>query len=114
MEIDSHAPCLCHLACPTGWDSATFQDKETEVPSLSWVKGTTGQVQNLATGRARTACQSPRRDAGRDKHYFSVKIRDGTQEGTGQLLLFSMISCFTTYFPVVESTFPVLEHLFLF
>ena len=30
-------------AFPTGWDSATFRDKGTEVPSLSWDKGTTGQ-----------------------------------------------------------------------
>ena len=33
---------------PTGWDSATFRDKETEVPSLSRDKGTTRQVKNLA------------------------------------------------------------------
>ena len=39
---------------PTGWDRATFWDKGTEVPSLSWDKGTTGQAQNLATGRDRT------------------------------------------------------------
>ena len=31
---------------PTGRDSATFQDKGTEVPSLSWDKGTTGQAKN--------------------------------------------------------------------
>ena len=30
------------LAFPTGWDSATFQDKGTEVTSLSRDKGTTG------------------------------------------------------------------------
>ena len=35
----------------TGRDSATFRDKGTEVPSLSRDKGTTGQAQNLATGR---------------------------------------------------------------
>ena len=39
------------LAFPTGRDSATFRDKETEIPSLSWDKGTTGQAQNLATGQ---------------------------------------------------------------
>ena len=33
-----------------GWDSATFQEKGTEIPSLSRDKGTTGQAQNLATG----------------------------------------------------------------
>ena len=29
----------------------TFWDKGTEVPSLSWDKGTTGQPQNFAPGR---------------------------------------------------------------
>ena len=43
-----------------GWDSATFRDKGTEVSSLSWDKGTTGQAKNLTKapdgpGRARTA-----------------------------------------------------------
>ena len=47
-----------------GRDSATLRDKDTEVPSLSRDKGTTGQAQNLVTGRARTG--------------QSVKIRDGT------------------------------------
>ena len=32
----------------TGQDSATFREKGTEVPSLSWDKGTTGQAKNLA------------------------------------------------------------------
>ena len=36
---------------PTGRDSAIFRDKGTEIPSLSRDKGTTGQAQNLATGR---------------------------------------------------------------
>ena len=35
----------------TGWDITTFRDKKTEVPSLSWDKGTTGQAQILAMGR---------------------------------------------------------------
>ena len=39
------------LAFPIGRDSPTFRDKGTEVPSLSQDKGTTGQAQNLATGR---------------------------------------------------------------
>ena len=39
------------LAFPTGRDSATFRDKGTEIPSLSRDKGTTGQAQNLTTGR---------------------------------------------------------------
>ena len=30
-----------------------------------------------------------------------VKIRDGTWDGTGQSLFFSMISCFRTSFPIV-------------
>ena len=34
-----------------GRDSATFRDKGTEVPSLFWDKGTTGQAKNLAKGR---------------------------------------------------------------
>ena len=41
------------LGFPTGRDSATFRDNGTEVPSLSRDKGTTGQAQNLATGRDR-------------------------------------------------------------
>ena len=36
------------LGFPMGRDSSTFWDKGTEVPSLSWDKGTTGQAQNLA------------------------------------------------------------------
>ena len=52
-----------------GRDSATLRDKDTEVPSLSRDKGTTGQAQNLVTGRARTG--------------QSVKIRDGTRDKTG-------------------------------
>ena len=36
---------------PTGRNSATFRDKEKEVPSLSRDKGTTGQAKNLAKGR---------------------------------------------------------------
>ena len=31
---------LDKLGFPTGRDSATFRDKGTEVPSLSWDKGT--------------------------------------------------------------------------
>ena len=31
-------------------DSATFREKGTEVPSLSWDKGTTKQAKNLAKG----------------------------------------------------------------
>ena len=41
------------MVFPTGWDSATFRDKGTEVTSLSWDKGTTGQAENLAMGQNR-------------------------------------------------------------
>jgi hypothetical protein len=53
-------------------DSATFRDKGTEVPSLSRDKGTTGQAQNLATGRdgILTGCPVPSRDVPRDKTTF--------------------------------------------
>ena len=69
-----------------GRDSATFQDKGTEVPSLFREKGTTGQAQNHAKGRdepgqAGTACQNLGLVEGRDNHQFSLKIRDGP--GTG-------------------------------
>ena len=53
-----------------GRDSATFSDKGTEVSSLSRDKGTTGQAQNLATGRNRP--DQP------------VKIQEGTGRGTGR------------------------------
>ena len=58
----------CELAFPTGRDSATFRDKGTEVPSLSWDKGTMGQTKNLAKGW--------------DRPGQPVKIRDGTRDGT--------------------------------
>ena len=45
----------------------TFQDKGTEVPSLSRDKGTTGQAQNLAMAR--------------DDPVQPAKIRDGTWDG---------------------------------
>ena len=43
--------CDLKIWFPTGRDSATFQDKGTEIPSLSRDKGTTGQAQNLTAGR---------------------------------------------------------------
>ena len=55
------------LAFQTGRDTATFWDKETEVPSFSRDKGTTGKAKNLAKGRAGTA-----------------KIWDGTRDKTGR------------------------------
>ena len=45
-------------------DFLVLQEKKDR--SLSRDKGTTGQVQNLATGRAGTACQNLGWDAGRD------------------------------------------------
>ena len=83
---------------------------------LSRDKGTTGQAQNLATGR--------------DGLRQPIKIQDGMWDGTITIFLsksrtgqgrdgtitifFLMISCFTTSFPVLERPFPVLEHPFLF
>ena len=51
-----------------GCDSATFQDKGTEVPSMSRDKGKTGQAQNLAKGWEGLG--------------QSVKIQDGTWDRT--------------------------------
>ena len=60
------------LAFPTGRDSATFRDKGTEIPTLSRDKGTTGQAQNLATGRDGPGFFEavPSRDVPRDKITF--------------------------------------------
>ena len=59
------------LGFPTGRDSATFWDQGTEVSSLSRDKGTTGQAQNLATGRDGmgflTGCPVPSWNVPRDK-----------------------------------------------
>ena len=44
-----------------GWESATFQDKETEVPSLSQDKGT-GSKSCQLPGQAGTACENPEED----------------------------------------------------
>ena len=65
---------LYQLAFPTGRDSATFRDKGTEIPSLSRDKGTTGQAQNLATGRDGTGFWQP------------VPSRPGTSRGTNNFL----------------------------
>ena len=54
-------------------DRATFRDKGTEVCSLSRDKGTTGQAQNLATGRG--GLGQP------------VKIRDGARDETFAIFL---------------------------
>ena len=67
------------LGFPTGRDSATFQDKGTEAPLLSWDKGTTGQAKNLAKGRDGSG--QPKSGTGRAG---TAKNRDGTQDKTGQ------------------------------
>ena len=59
-------------------DSATFWEKGTEVPRLSWDKGTTGQAQNLATGQDGPGQLNP--GTGRAG---TAKIRDGTRDKTG-------------------------------
>ena len=64
---------------PTGWDSATFRDKGTQVPSLSRDKGTTGQVKNLTKGR-----DGPRQPKLGMGWAGTAKIRDGTWDKTGQ------------------------------
>ena len=61
------------LGFPTGRDSATFRDKETEVPSLSRVKGTTGKAKILAKGGERPG--QTKFGTGRAG---TAKIRDGT------------------------------------
>ena len=58
---------------PTGRDRPTNQDKGTDVSSLSRENGTTGQAQNLAMGR--------------DGPGQSVKIWDGTRDGTITIFL---------------------------
>ena len=49
---------LFWLGFPTERDSATFQDKGTEVFSLSRKKGTTAKAQNIATEWTGIACQT--------------------------------------------------------
>ena len=105
------------LGFPTGRDSATFRDKGIEVSSLSRDNGTSSKSCHM-TGRTRTACQSAERDAWRDNHYFSAKIRDGTRDGTITIfsydfLFYNIFSCFRTYFSCFRTSFPVLERTFL-
>jgi hypothetical protein len=68
------------------------------------------------TELARIACQNLGWDAGRDNHYFSDQIQDGT--GTGRdnhyffpydFLFHNICSCFRTYFFCFRTSFPVLE-----
>ena len=74
---------LFKLGFPTGWDSATFRDKRTEVPSLSRDKGTTGQAQNLAKGRDGPG--QLKSGTGRDSPNPG---RDAGQNGTEQKRMF--------------------------
>ena len=77
-------------------DSATFRDKETEVPSLSRNKGTTGQAHSLAMRRDEPGQSVNIQDGMRDNQYFSAKF------------------CFRTPFLTLERAFPVFERPFLF
>jgi hypothetical protein len=67
------------LGFPTGRDSATFRDKGTEVSSLSWDKGTTGQAKNLNKGQ-----DGPGQPKFRTGRVGTAKIRDGTRDKSGQ------------------------------
>ena len=64
---------------PTGRDSTTFRDNGTDVSLLSRDKGTTGQAQNLAKGR-----DGPGHLKSWTGRAGTAKIRDGTQDKTGQ------------------------------
>ena len=60
-------PCLVlYRGFPTGQGIATFREKWTEVPSLSWDTTTIGQAQNIAKGQ--------------DRHRQLVKIADRMQD----------------------------------
>ena len=63
----------------TGWDSATFPDKGTEVPSLSRHKGATGKAKNLAKG-----WDGPRQPKFRTQWAGIDKNRDETRDKTAQ------------------------------
>ena len=91
----------------------------TKEQKFLYCPGTQGQHDKLKilpldrTGRD-SLCQNPGRDAERDNHYFSVKIRDGMQDVTGQHYFFQMIFCSRTYFFCFRMSFPDLELPFLF
>ena len=67
------------LGFPTGRDSATFRDSGTGKTFLSRDKGTTGQAQNLSTGR-----DGPGQQNSGTGRAGTAKIRDGTRDKTGQ------------------------------
>ena len=97
-----------------GRDSATYWDKGTEVPSLSRDKGTTGQAQNLATGQDGPGQPINIRYG---TWYGTITIflsRSGTGQGQDNHYFFPMISCFRTFFAVLERPFPLLVHPLLF
>ena len=69
------------------WTCEEGQQVETSVSNGTGLFGTKGQRDTLkischGTGRAGTVCKNLGWDTGRDNHYFSVKIRDGTQDMT--------------------------------
>ena len=70
---------LSRVAFPTGWDSAIFWDKGTEVPSMSRDKGTTGQAKNLAKGR--DGLEQAKSGTGRDSQNLGW---DAGENGTEQ------------------------------
>ena len=76
------------LGFATGRDSTTFRDNGTEVSSLSRDKGTTGQAQNLATGRDGPGQPVKIRDGTRDGTITTFLSKSGTGHGTGQSLFF--------------------------
>ena len=76
------------LAFPTGRDSATFRDKGTEVASLSRDKRTTGQAQNLTMGWDGPGQSVKIWDGTRDGTITIFQSKSGTGRGTGQSLFF--------------------------
>ena len=72
-------PKYSKLGFPTGRDSATFRDSGTGKTFLSRDKGTTGQAQNLSTGR-----DGPGQLNSGTGRARTAKIRDGTRDKTRQ------------------------------
>ena len=68
----------------------------------------------LGTGWAGTVSENLGQDTGRDNHYFSVKIQDGTGTGWDNYYSFVINSCFRTFFPILERPFLFCNVLFLF
>ena len=89
-----------------GRESATFRDKETEIPSLSRDKGT--MEQNLDTGRNRSGQPIKIRN-GWDGTITIFQSKSEMGRRTGQslflphyFLFLNVLSCFRTSFPVLE------------